>query len=111
MLCVAILGASGIAVLQAFSLALKLQLRGADLCAASGLAQEKLQELSFMENHGEMAPILGGGSGEKGKFSWEYRFAADEELKLQRMLLSLRWENRNTPEEFSLSSYFIDEKK
>jgi type II secretory pathway pseudopilin PulG len=111
MLCVAILAASGLVVLQAFSLALKLQLRGSDILAASGVAQEKVQELSYMENRGALASGKGGATGEKGRFSWEYSLVPDDEQRLQRMELSLRWSGRNRQDNLNLSAYFIDGQK
>jgi len=111
MLSVAILAASALVVLQAFSLALKLQAHSADLLTAGGIAEEKFQELSFMENRGTLTGKLGGAAGDRDRFSWEYTFAPDKELKLERMELSLRWTGRNRDERFNLSAYFTDDKK
>src|SRR5512137_2581457 len=90
LLCVAILAASGLAVLQAFSLALRLQSRGADLLAASALAEEKLQELSFLESRKGLTPLLAGRAGEERGFAWSYSFVNETERGMWRMDLSLR---------------------
>jgi prepilin-type N-terminal cleavage/methylation domain-containing protein len=88
--------------LQAFSTASKMTAVSADLTKAVFLANDKLQELEFLEKEGMVASLEPAARGEYGKYKWRYQIKPDEELSLYWFDLTINWQRGTRAEELSV---------
>ncbi|MCM8790029.1 MAG: prepilin-type N-terminal cleavage/methylation domain-containing protein [Candidatus Omnitrophica bacterium] len=92
-------------VLQAFSMAGKMTVVSADLTRAVFLAEDKLQELEFLEKTEGIETQERQKTGWLGKFRWQYQITDVEDLSLYLLTLKINWQRGIRFEEFSVGSY------
>ncbi|MFH1355021.1 MAG: prepilin-type N-terminal cleavage/methylation domain-containing protein [Candidatus Omnitrophota bacterium] len=102
---VAVLSVGIVAILQGISFSARLTGLSGDMVRAVLLAEDKLQELSFIEKQGLLEEIPQEINGVEGKFRWEYNLLLDSDLDLYKLNLEVSWKRSKRQEEFSLATY------
>lgn len=106
---VGILSIGIVVILQAFSFSARAAGRSCDIINALLLAEDKMQELEFMEKISAIPSE--GKSGVNEKFSWRYDIALDPKLVLYKVNFNIFWDRPERKEEIKLSTYLRNEEK
>ncbi|MBU0709636.1 MAG: prepilin-type N-terminal cleavage/methylation domain-containing protein [Candidatus Omnitrophica bacterium] len=102
---VAVLSVGIVAILQGISFSARLTGLSGDIVRAVFLAEDKLQELSFIEKQGLIEEIPQEINGAEGKFGWRYNLLLDSDLDLYKLNLEVSWKRSDRQEEVSLATY------
>ena len=97
---------SGITVvMQAFSYSAYIGGLSGDTLAAVRLAEDKLQELEFKENHALLKDVPLNDSGNIDNFQWQYALNFLDSPKLYKLNLDISWKRQNKERAISFNTY------
>lgn len=103
---VAILSIGIIAILQAFSYAVRMTGLSCDMIKAVFLAEDKMQELEFNITQNLTSEEYIEDSGLENKFNWTCALNLNSDLNLYEADFDIIWQRANRREELSLNTYF-----
>ncbi len=101
---VGVLAVAIVIILQSLSYSARIAGLSADFTDAVLLAKDKLQELEFAQERGELT-VGGMPSGTKNKFSWSYNLTEiDQDSKLYKLVFKINWSRMNQGQDIHFSS-------
>jgi len=100
---VGILAVVIVIILQSLSYSARIAGLSADFTEGVLLARDRLQELEFAQNRGEL--VSGAVTGTKNKFSWNYDLVeTDQNAKLYKVNLTINWSRLGQRQNIRFSS-------
>jgi prepilin-type N-terminal cleavage/methylation domain-containing protein len=100
---VAILSVGIVVVLQAFSFSAQATGLSCDIIDAVFLAEDKIQELEFLETHGLMREEWV--KGNLDRLNWAYAVMLDANLDLYKLDFHIRWQRQARQQDLTVNTY------